>query len=243
MLNRRRPRNRIEAGCRRKRPAPAEAPATVPAGELKNVAVIAGAPYQKLISDITFLGSLGGKPELGQMVEGGLAFFTQGKAATSLDKTKAWGVIVQTDGQNFIPVGCLPVTKVDDLLGVVKNYGMQIKDSDNGGKEIMMPNQRSIFVKQEGGLAFISTSAASLAKLPANPEELLTKMAGEYDLAIHASVKNVPEQYRQFAMQAMQAGVQQGMKKKDDETDEQYQQRQQNDAGPDGSDVANDQRD
>ncbi len=207
--------------------APSATPATVPAGELKNVAVIAGAPYQKLIADITFLGSLGGKPELGQMVEGGLAFFTQGKAATSLDKTKAWGVIVETDGQNFIPVGCLPVTKVDDLLGVVKNYGMQIKDSDNGGKEIMMPNKRSIFVKQEGGLAFISTSAASLAKLPANPEQLLTKMVGEYDLTIHASVKNIPEQYRKFALDAMQNGMKQGMKKKDDETDEQYQQRQQ----------------
>ncbi len=195
-------------------------------GELRNVAVIAGAPYDKLISDVSFLGSLAGKPELGQMVEGGIAFFTQGKAATAIDKKQAWGVIVQTDGANFMPVGCLPVVKGDDLLEVVKNYGAEIKDSVSGAKEVVLPNRRSVFVKQENGMAFISTSAASLARLPANPKQLLTKMVGEYDLTAHISVKNVPEMYRQFALQAMQAGVRQGMKQKDDETDEQYAARQ-----------------
>jgi hypothetical protein len=202
-------------------------PAPAATGELKTVAIIAGAPYQKIVGDITFLGSLAGKPELGQMVDGGLAFFTQGKAATSIDKTKAWGVIVQTDGANFIPVACLPVIKGDDLLGVVKNYGAQIKDGENGAKEITLPNKRSIFVKQDNGLAYITTSAASLSKLPANPQELLTKMVGEYDLTVHASIKNIPDMYRQFALQAMQAGMQQGMKKNEGESDEQYAQRQQ----------------
>ena len=51
-------------------------------------------------------------------------------------------------------------------------------------------------------------------------------MVGEYDITAHIAVKNVPEMYRQFALQAMQAGVQQGMKKKEDESDEQYAERQ-----------------
>jgi len=197
-----------------------------PGGELKNVAVIAGAPYEKLIADLTFLGSLGGKPELGQMIEGGLAFFTQGKGSNALDKKQAWGVIVQTDGGNFLPVGCLPVTKPNDLLDVAKAYGAEIKDGEGGTKEIVMPNKRSVFVKIEDNMAFVSMSPASLGKLPANPKQQLTKMVGEYDLTVHASVKNIPEMYRQFAINAMQAGVQQGLKKKDDESDEQYAQRQ-----------------
>lgn len=197
-----------------------------PAGELKNVAVVAGAPYEKLISDITFIGSLGGKPELGQMVEGGLAFFTQGKGATALDKKQAWGVIVQTDGANFLPVGCLPVAKPNDLLDVAKAFGSEIKDGENGTKEIKLPNQKTLFVKTDNGMAFIAMSPASLAKLPADPKQLLTKIVGNYDITAHVSLKNVPEMYRQFAMQAMQAGVQQGMKKKDDESDEQYAERQ-----------------
>ncbi len=199
---------------------------TEPASELKNVAVVAGAPYEKLISDITFIGSLGGKPELGQMVEGGLAFFTQGKGATALDKKQAWGVIVQTDGANFLPVGCLPVVKPNDLLEVAKAFGSEIKDGENGTKEIKLPNQKTIFVKTDNGMAFLAMSPASLAKLPADPKQLLTKIVGDYDITAHVSLKNVPEMYRQFALQAMQAGVQQGMKKKDDESDEQYAERQ-----------------
>ena len=42
------------------------------------------------------------------MVEGGLALFTQGKGAEALDKTKPWGVIVQTDGTAFCPSAACP---------------------------------------------------------------------------------------------------------------------------------------
>src|SRR5215203_3960068 len=101
--------------------------ATAPeAGELKNVAVVAGARWEKLVSDIAFLGTLGGKPEAGQMVEGGFSFFTQGKGPNAIDKKQPWGVIVQTDGAQFLPVGCLPVLKPNDLFDVAKGYGAEI---------------------------------------------------------------------------------------------------------------------
>jgi hypothetical protein len=200
-----------------------EAPA---AGELKNVAVVAGAPWEKLIADISFLGALGGKPEAGQMVEGGFSFFTQGKGPNAIEKKQPWGVIVQTDGANFLPVACVPVTKPNDLLEVAKGYGAEIKDADNGAKQLVMPNKRSFFVKVDNGMAFVSVSAASLAKLPQNPQQILAKMVGNYDIAAFISVRNVPEQYRQFALQAMKAGAQAGLKKKDDESDEQFAQRQ-----------------
>jgi hypothetical protein len=195
-------------------------------GELKNVAVVAGAKWEKLIEDVTYLGSLGGKPEAGQMLEGGFSFFTQGKGPNAIDKTKPWGVIVQTDGAQFLPVGCLPVLKPNDLIQVAKGYGAEVKEPEDGVQELVLPNKRSIFVKQDNGMAFISISAASLARVPANAQDILAKLVGEYDIAAHISVRNVPEMYRNFALQAMQAGVQQGLKKKDDESDEQYAERQ-----------------
>ncbi len=195
-------------------------------GELKNVAVLAGAKWEKLIEDVTYLGSLGGKPEAGQMLEGGFSFFTQGKGPNAIDKQKPWGVIVQTDGAQFLPVGCLPVLKPNDLLDVAKGYGAEVKEAEGGVQEIVLPNKRSIFVKQDNGMAFISMSAASLARVPTNAQEILAKLVGGYDIAAHISVRNVPEIYRQFALQAMEAGMQQGLKKKDSESDEQYAQRQ-----------------
>ncbi|MCI0333430.1 MAG: hypothetical protein L0228_09425 [Planctomycetes bacterium] len=196
------------------------------AGELKTLAVVAIAPYESLVRDITFLGTLAGKPELGQMVEGGLAFFTQGKGPGAIDKTQPWGVIVQTDGAQFLPIVCLPVTNIDDLLGVATAFGAQIADGEEGVKVLSLPNEQTIYVKHDGNWAFIGNTPASLAQLPKEPQTILAKMLAEYDIAANVSVKDVPEMYRQFAIQAMQAGMQQQLVKKENETDEEFETRQ-----------------
>ena len=190
-------------------------------GELKTVAVIAVAPYEKLIADITMLGTLAGKPEAGQMIEGGLSFFTQGKGVQAIDKSKPWGVIVQTDGASFLPVGCLPITKVKDLLDVATNYGAQVKEGDDV-TEVVMPNQKSMFVKPNGGWAFISVSSAALDRLPEEPQKILAELVTDYDVTARISVKDVPEMYRQFAVQAMQSGMHQQMQKKEGESDDTF---------------------
>src|SRR5437868_2180447 len=42
--------------------------ATQPAGEIKNVAIVAVSSYNQVISDVGFIGSLADRPELGQMI-------------------------------------------------------------------------------------------------------------------------------------------------------------------------------
>jgi hypothetical protein len=193
-----------------------------PSGELKTVAVVAVAHYEKLISDITLLGSLIGRAEAGQMVEGGFAFFTQGKGPAALDKKQPWGVIVQTDGAAFMPVGCLPVAKADDVLEVARAYGVQVNNAEDGVKELVLPNQQSVFLKQEAGWTFISLSPDALSRAPEDPQAILAELVTEYDIAARIAMKDVPEMYRQFAVQAMQAGVQQGMTRQADETEGQH---------------------
>jgi hypothetical protein len=202
-------------------PAAPEAPA-----QLKTLAVVAGARYEKLLGDVTFLGPYLGQPAAGQMADAILAQYTMGKAATALDKTKPWGVIVQTDGSQFFYVACLPVAKAEDVIEIAKAHRAEVKDTENGIKELSIPNKPPIFLKAENGVAFLSMSPASLAKLPANPLEILGKMVGEYDLSVSLAVKNIPPMYRQFAIGAMQAGMQQNMKKLPDESDEQFADRQ-----------------
>jgi hypothetical protein len=124
-------------------------------------------------------------------------------------------------------VGCLPVKKLSDLLTVVTAYGIEVKDVGDGIKELARPQGQSIFVKEATGWAFIGQSPAALANVPANPATVLNEIVSEYDLGIRFSVQNVPEMYRQFAVQAMQSGMQQAMEQKADESEEQFQQRQQ----------------
>jgi hypothetical protein len=197
------------------------------AASMKAVAVVAGERYESLIKDITFLGSIAGRPEIGQMVEGGLNFFTHGKGSEAIDKTQPWGVIVQTDGMQLLPVGCLPVKKLSDLLAVATAYGIELKDAGEGIKELSRSEGQSIFVKEANGWAFIGQSPAVLASVPENPAAVLNEIVREYDLGVQFSVQNVPEMYRQFAIQAMQAGMQQAMEQKADESEEQFRVRQQ----------------
>jgi hypothetical protein len=202
-------------------PAPQSAP-----GQLKTLAVVAGAKYEKLIGDLTFLGPYLGQPAAGQIAEAVLAQYTAGKAGTALDKTKPWGVIVQTDGMQFYYVACLPIANADDVLEIAKAHHAEIKDGENGTKELSIPNKPPIFLKTEKGVSFLSIAPASLTKLPANALEILGKRVGEYDLSISLAVKNIPDMYRQFAIGAMQAGLQQSMKKLPDESDDQFADRQ-----------------
>jgi hypothetical protein len=207
-------------------PNPEEPAAQGAAGEMKTLAVIAGARYEKLIDDIGFLGSLAGQPQAGQLAEAMIDQYTMGKAATAIDKKKPWGVIVQTDGSNFYPVACLPVAKPDDALEIAKAYGAEIKDAENDTKELSLQNLPPFYMKSQNDTVFISHTAAALSRLPENPQGILTKMVADYDLSAAISVKNVPEMYRQFAIGALQAGTQQGMRKQSKETDEEFADRQ-----------------
>jgi hypothetical protein len=200
------------------------APAGAP-GEIKNVAVIAVSSYNELISNVGFLGSLADRPELGQMIEGTLALFTQGKGLNGIDKTKPWGVILQTDGQQFLPVGCLPVTDLNQLLGIAQGFGAKVQDTADGGKQIDLPNGKSIFVKAASGWAFLAQSGNSLAHLPADPQSAFADLVTNYNIGARVSVQNVPTMYRQLAIQAMKSGMEQGLQRKEGEDDETYEAR------------------
>jgi hypothetical protein len=191
-------------------------------GEIKTVAVVAVSSYEKLISDVGFMGSLADRPELGQMIEGTIALFTQGKGLNGIDKTKPWGVILQTDGQQFLPVGCLPVTDLNQVLGIVQGFGAKVQDVGDGAKQIDLPNGKTIVVKTSGVWAYVGQSIGSLEHLPADPQAALGDLVANYDLGARISIQNVPATYRQLAVGAMKSGMEQGLQRKEGEDDESY---------------------
>ena len=138
--------------------------ATEPATETKTLAVIAVNSYDELVADIGFAGSLADRPEVGQMVDGMVALFTQGKGLAGVDKSKPWGVVVQTDGTKILPIGCLPVTSLDEVVSLAQPFGIQVSENSDGVKEITLPNQQTIYAKANGGWAFLSLSSEALTR-------------------------------------------------------------------------------
>ena len=71
------------------------------AQEMKPLLVVSLSGYDELIKDVNFLGELAGKPGLQETFEETLNMVTQGQGLAGLDKTRPWGVVVQTGGGNF----------------------------------------------------------------------------------------------------------------------------------------------
>ena len=194
---------------------------TPDSGGMKTVAVIAASDYQQLVDDIDKLGELGGQVKAGQQLENMLAFFTQGKGLQGLDKSKPWGAVVQTDGFQFVPVVCLPVTDLPALLELATVFQMKTSDVGDGITEIEIPNQ-SIYVKEGGGWAYLAQSAEMLADTPNDPAATFAALAADYDIGARLMVQNVPEMYRNIALEQIRAGAEQNMQQLDGESNEDF---------------------
>ena len=194
-------------------------------GEIKTVAVVALTSYSEMIDDIGFAGSMADRPELGQTLEGMIALFTQGKGLTFLDKTKPWGIILQTDGMQFLPIVCLPVTDFEGLMGLVRGFGLPVTDGADGVKQIATPDGKTLHVKHEAAWAYVAQSADSLAHLPADPEQTLAKYVEDYDLGANLLIQNVPPMYREMMINLIKSGMEDGLKREEGEDDATYEAR------------------
>jgi hypothetical protein len=65
------------------------------------MAVVTFSGYDQLIADVNYIGGLINKDGLSQIIEGYLAAVTGGAGLNGMDKTKPWGLIVQTDGRSL----------------------------------------------------------------------------------------------------------------------------------------------
>lgn len=192
---------------------------TQPAGEMKPLALISISGYDELKEDINFLGSLAGQPNLAAQFEPFIMGFTQG-----LNKGNPLGLIVQTDGAMFGGAICLPLDNLTQFLANLKAFGVETSDAGNGLTQVSA-NGQTLFAKQGTGWAFLSVMPQMMENLPADPGELFAKLDKQYDLAIQAHVQNIPEAYRQMAVQQIKAGMDAGMKPMKDESQENFQAR------------------
>ncbi len=196
------------------------------AAEMKPLGEVVFSSIDELMGDVDFIGSLAGQPDASKMVEQTLQMFTQNKGLAGLDRTKPIGVIVQTDGEMPTGAVCVPVTDLNALLDVAKGFGITVAEAENGLQQLTGPNGQNLFVKNAGGWALISMMPQMLEAIPVDPAATLGKLAEEYDLAFRVHMQNMPETYRQQAIDAMSQGAQQGMTRTDDETDEEYKARE-----------------
>ena len=196
---------------------------TAPADDAKPIAVVSFAGYDALMADIDCIGKLSGNADLAKMLEGMVAMQTQGRGLAGLDKSRPWGVVVLANGASMPSgYGFIPVTKLEDLLAILKDLGIEITDADDGVAEITTPDGQTVFIKQKGDWAYICIDEDGFNSVADDPAKLLGDAAKKYTLSARLSIKNIPAELREMGMGFLQMGMQAGMEKMPDESDETY---------------------
>jgi hypothetical protein len=190
-------------------------------GESKPVAVLTIASYERLMSDIAFIGNLTGSPDLDKNLEGMIQLFTQGQGLAGLDKKRPIGVTLTTDGLQFQPLIVLPVDNVKALLEALAGLVGEAQDAGNGVFELDVFNQK-IYVKELNKWAFLSTSPEALANLPKDASTLFGGLDKSYDIAGRLHVQNVPEVFRTMIIDQLRVGVEAGLARQPEESDEAF---------------------
>jgi hypothetical protein len=195
-----------------------------PAGGLKPLVTVSFSGYDELKADIEFVGKLSDNPKMAQQMEGMLNLFTAGQGLVGLDTTKPWGAVVQTDGQEGFPIyGFIPVTDLKQLIALAKDplTGQPLAKLVDGVYHVQTDGP-TLFVQEKGGWAFIANDLQHLANAPADPQKVLGGLNDKYDLAVRASVQNVPAVYRELFLMQMQMGAEMATQQLPGESDEDY---------------------
>lgn len=192
-----------------------EAPAVKP------VAVLTIASYEKLMTDIAFIGNLAGSPDLDKNLEGMIQLFTQGQGFAGLDKKRPIGIALTTDGTQFQPLIVLPVENLKTLLEALAGLVGDAQDAGNGMFELNVFNQK-IFVKEKKGWAYLGMAPDALDSAPDDPAALFGGLEKSYDIAARLYVQNVPELYRSLIIDQLKLGVEAGLSRQPDEAEETY---------------------
>ena len=174
---------------------------------MKPILVVSLAGYQRIMDDLAFVGKLSDSPDLAKNLEGMITFFTQGQGLAGLDKTKPWGLAASTDGLSF------------QLARLHSGHGSE----EAAGRPVWLPWRRgqgrrrlqaasprsadSAVHQRAKGFAYISQDSAGFSNLPKDPVKLLSGLDKQYDVAIRLSVQNIPEVFRQLAIDQIKMGV------------------------------------
>ncbi len=192
------------------------------AAETKPIAALAVASYEDLVSDVSFVGSLVERPQLGAGLDGLLAVVTQGKGLAGVDKTRTCGLIVQaSDEKDITGYALVPVTDFKEALKLLKLY-FTVDSQGDVYKLTPKDGKKPAYVKQQGDWALFAEKPEVLARAGADPTALLGSLKKEYIVAGRVLLGNVPEGLRQKILSQLRQGLQKDAAQHNDESSEEY---------------------
>jgi len=153
-------------------------------------AVISIASVEKLTADVIYLTQLFGQPDAGRF-----AVMATSPVLQPLDPTRPSGILVYSQGDQYIPVAFVPANDFQSLLLLAEQQFGKPEELEGGIKKFLTPSP--VFVASNEKWGFASNRAKELAELPEHPDQLLGELPNQYDLAVKLFVQRIPKEQRQ----------------------------------------------
>jgi hypothetical protein len=167
---------------------------------LKPVAVVSIASVEENLADVGYVTRIAGQEDVGKTA---MLF---GNALTAgIDKKRPIGMYVVPAAGDFHAVAFVPVSNLKLLLEV---HAEQVGEpEDVGGNILKIGTDRTAYVKEVGGWAFVAESKEHLSNLPQDPAALLGDLPKTYNVAGRVLMQNIPEELRRLAIDEMKLGM------------------------------------
>ncbi len=170
----------------------------------KPALVVSIASTDTLLGDINYLTKAAGAPELGGFIN-----LMAGQYIGGLDTTKPSGIYINIVGNAPVGVAFVAVSDFDQVVTKIEDSVGELEDVGGGVRKLSL--QRDIFIKSQGGWAFISDSTANLKGLPEDPTKMLGGLNEQYNIGIRVGMQSIPQELRQMALSEIKKGFEQAM--------------------------------
>ena len=178
----------------------------------KPVGIISISSVDEILGDAEHIG------ELTQQVQLLNVRFIAGLYTDGIDTTKPSGAVVTMKDDEPVVTLFVPVKNFDTIITRLEDQFGEGEDAGNGVTKFFL--QQEFYLKEQGSYAVASTDKASLRLVPNDPGKLIKGMQ-DYDIAARILVKNIPDEYKEQAIEQLELGFEMGAQNLDDDIAEQ----------------------
>lgn len=169
---------------------------STPSKDWKPVAVVSVSGYDKLMDNIAMLGKVSGSPEFARELITILKLIAIQQEMGGPDRTRPWGAVLQTDGDELTSCAFIPSSNLSKLATMVEPF---VGKAEEFGRGIYKVRSRvkPVYITQRDGWAFFAYSPEALDAAPSDPMALLANLNTQYDVAVRIHAPNVLPKHRE----------------------------------------------
>ena len=180
--------------------------------------------YDELLTDLGMIGELGGNANFRQQLDMMSMMLPRGEGAEgplAVDPQQPWGAVLMGDDQTSISYAFLPISDINPLVQLAEAQS-QKKIKATGGVYEFPSGPKTVYATQKGEWIFVADSVKQLDDVTTDPIPLLGDLPKRYNLAVRASIKNLPQAFREQLLAQLRAGAEVGLQQMPGENDDQY---------------------